>query len=328
MHVHDRFLTLRLIAVFPFLLLPPLAGAYEVYRYTVDEADLLVYPLDLSLSLREKHRALHRVAETLQNGDSGRIAEFARIALLEMAALYEEEARRAAEYPDLGRNLKYARWRDAVLSHARDLYGVADSITPATAIELYRERTGELHLMIENVPFILSNPLIHDPHRLEKRIIQAYCRVAACDPDVLVFNGDKNTRTVTILANWIMTEDRPPEFVTSDGLHFIFTSLENRPLKQNACLRVAREIRLLVDTLKDARERGIFIDWENLDVRHLQGSRDYRITLNPFGDSLYMKFPELGRMSGWPEKISAWLRAQVEDEPFVQYFHGDELFGG
>jgi hypothetical protein len=328
MPVHYKTLTIWLISACLFFLLPSSAAPYEVYKYTAEEVDLLVYPLDLSLSMQQKHRALHSFAEKIQQETTGRIADFARISLYEMAALYEEEARRIWEYSDIRRNVKYARWRDATLSHAQHLYHVADLITPATSIELYMERTGELHLLIENVPFILSSPLIHDPYRLDERIIHAFCQVEACDPDVLAFNGDKNTRTVTIMANWVMTEGRPPEFVTNDGLHFIFSSIENRPLKQSACLRVIREIRLLVDTLKDARSRGIFIDWKNLDIRQLHGSYDYRIIINPFGDSLYMKFPELGIITGWPEKILAWLHAQVENEPFVQYFQGDELLGG
>jgi len=303
------------------------AFAYDVYQYTVPDSELRIYPADLMLSMRRQNTALNKIAEQLQTGSSQDIAEFARISLYEMAGLFEEEATRSfeGETIDIKEGARLNRWRRETLAYAQHLYHVADSITPLTHVELYIENTGELYFIIEGDPFILTSPLIRNPKVLDERIINSICQVKSCDPDILSYYEKENTRTITVQASWVMTDKNAPEFATIDGLHFIFSNIKNRSVKQIACLKVIKEMRLIADTLKDANNMGIYIDWDSLNIKPLYGSYDYRIAINHFGDSIYIKLPELHHISGWQNLVAPWLRAQVEDKEYQQYLYADEL---
>lgn len=303
------------------------ASAYDVYHYVVEDSELRVYPGDISLFMRRQHAALNKIAENIQAGTAEDLADFARISLYEMAGLYEEEAMRSLDgvSTDIQEGARLDRWRSVTLAYAQHLYHVAYSITPSTSVELSIENTGDLLFFIEGDPFILSSPVIRNPGVLDERIINSVCQVKSCDPDVLALHQEENKRTVTVQAGWVMTEDNAPEFVTIDGLHFVFNDLKNREVKQTACLKVIKEMKLIADTLKDAYNNGIFIEWEYLSIKPIYESHDYKIAINRFGDSVYMKLPELHYINGWQNLVTAWLRAQVEDKHYQQYLYADEL---
>ncbi|MBM2830418.1 MAG: hypothetical protein HW411_1208 [Gammaproteobacteria bacterium] len=303
----SAYFSISAVGLYLVLSLSNTVSAYEVYQYVVPDSELRIYPTDLSLAMRHQHAALNQIAEKMQAGTTQDLADFARISLHEMAGLFEEEAMRTfnGETVYIREGTRLNRWRSETLSYAQHLYNVADTITPLTSIKLYIENTGELHFVIEGDSFILSSPLIRSPKILDERIINSICRVKSCDPDVLTHNMEENTRTIIVQANWEIIEGNAPEFVTIDGLHFVFSDVKNRSAKQTACLQIIKEMRLIADTLKDAHDRGIHVDWDILDIKPLYGSYDYRITINRYGDSLYVK--------------------QVEDSDYQQYLYADEL---
>ncbi len=300
------------------------AYAFEVHRYVIQDSELRIYPVDQSLSRRQQHAALYGILEMMKQGTTQDLVDFVQVSLYEMAGLYEEEAMRSDKSTNKD-GFQFARWRNQALEFATNLYRVANSIDITTNLEVDIDSAGDLQMLIDGRPYILNSPQIAKPQILDERIINHLCSMRYCDPELLAVQQNKFKRTIVIEAAWNVTEENTPEYVTSDGLHFVFANLENRSRKQIALLKIIKEIKFIAETLKDAKSKGVPIEWESLSIKPFFGSYDHRISLNPFGDTVYIKLPELYRIGGWQEKIMPWIQAQVEEETYAQYLDGDEL---
>ena len=301
--------------------------AFEVHRYTVQDSELRIYPIDISLTRRHQHAALYNMLDIIKQGTRQDLVDFVKVSLYEMAGLYEEEAMRS----DTGTarsGFQFARWRNQALDFATNLYHAANSIDLYTPLGVEIDSAGELQMLVDGKPYILNSPQIAKPHILDERIINHLCSIRYCDPEILAVHENKFKRTIVIEAVWDIKSGEPPVYSTSDGLNFIFTNLENRSKKQIALLKIIKEIKFITETLKDAKNRGVPIEWESLSVKPFFGSYDYRISLNPFGDTVYIHLPELHRAPGWQEKFMPWIQSRVEGESYKEFLDGDEILAG
>lgn len=296
----------------------------DVHKFVVESPDLRIYPANITLSIRQKHVALNELAVRMKQGTKQDQTDFIKTALYEMAVLYDEEAGRQDKSTQ-DRSWSLAHWRNETHELATELYRTADSITSETPVDISIADTGEILLVVNKKLYIVSSPLINKPYLLDERIIGSICRIKYCDPGFLSTDRTENKRTIIIDANWVITEDEKPRYVTSDGLNFVFNSLENRSLKQIASLKVIKEIKLIAGMLSDASEKGIIMEWDTMTIKPLQGSYDYRININQFGDTIYINLPELHHVPAWQEMIMPWIRAQVEEKTVNQYLDGDKF---
>ena len=254
------------------------------------------------------------------------LADFIRICLTEMAALYEEAAMQTGEEgSSITEGMHLSRWRNDTLELANKLYHVADTIDPGMSLDIIIDATGELQLIIEDKIYILSNPVINKPYLLDERIINSVCSIRTCNDELIASHDHLNKREIIIDATWKISQADKPEYITSDGLHFVFNNIEDRSRKQIACLKVIKEIKFVAESLKEAKQKGIVLEWNNLTINPLYGSYDYRISLNTFGDSIYIKLPELHHVSNWEKLVLPWVRAQVNDVQYDQYLEADRL---
>lgn len=303
------------------------AQAFEVHRYTVQDSELRIYPIDIPLTRRHQHAALYNMLEIIQQGTRQDLTDFVKVALYEMAGLYEEEAMRS----DTGTarsGFQFARWRNQALDFATNLYRAANNVDITTDIEVDIDSAGELQMLIDGKPYILNSPQIAKPHILDERIINHLCSIRYCDPEMLAVQENKFKRTIIIEAVWDIKEGEPPVYSTSDGLNFVFANLENRSKKQIALLKIIKEIKFIAETLKDAKLKGVPIEWESLSVKPFFGSYDFRISLNPFGDTVYIHLPELHHARDWQEKFMPWIQSRVEGESYKEFLDGDEILAG
>ncbi len=311
---------LLLILFLSVLAMPVLA---ETHRYVMEDSELRVYPVDIAMTRRAQHAALYTLADTMIYGVAEERMAFAKAALYEMAGLFEEEALRSA--PSGREGFNYAHWRNQTLDFATELYQAANSIEITTPLDVVIVDTGEMHIIINSKLYILTSPQITKPHALDERIINHVCSARYCDPELLAITENKFKRTIVIEAIWDVTEDNTPEYQTIDGLHFLFTDMENRSKKQIAALKVIKEVKFIAETLKDAKSKGVPLELASLTIKPFQGSYDYRISLNTFGDTVYLKLPELHQVNHWQETFMPWIKAQVENEEYEQYLDGDEV---
>lgn len=296
----------------------------DVHIYNVEDSELRIYPTDITLTMRQKHAALNDLALMMNQGTAEDRTDFARIALYEMAVMYEEEALRQDKSGE-NNGIGLIRWRNETAALASSLYNVADSIDLTTPVDISIADTGEIHLSIYEKLYILSSPLINKPYLLDERIINNICRMRYCDPEIYSVEKVTNKRTIKIDANWVISENEKPRYVTSDGLNFVFDNIEKRSKKQIASLKVIKEIKLISETLKEARQKGVLIEWDTMTIRPLLGSYDYRINVNQFGDTVYVKLPELHHITDWQPQVMPWIHAQVNEKPIDQYVDADEF---
>ena len=301
--------------------------AYETYRYKVDadDARLIIYPSNVTLTLHQKHAVLYKIAMEMKAGSSQDLAEFIQISLREMALLYEEIATRKDEKPDDSITDNKRNWRKETIKVANELYAAADRVDPGRNLDVSMDDTGELLITVDDEIYILSNPVINKPYLLDRRIIDTVCISRYCDPEKIRDQEVTASRDIVIRAGWIISEGNKPVFATDDGLYFVFADLAHRSEKQISSLKVIREICMIVDLLDEASKKGISLDWDKVSIKKLYGSYDYRIQLNDFGDSIYAKLPELDHVPDWRDKVSPWIRARLEDRQVDHYLDGDAL---
>ena len=298
------------------------AGA-DVHRYEMENPLLQIYPANMQLTKQQQHAALYALANDMKARGGEDLADFVRIGLYEMAALYEEEARRAGASED-GKSLAY-QWPDTTMTYANDLYRTADAVTAATMIDIAHDDTGELMFIINGRPWLLSSPVLDKALLLDDRIINRVCREISCDAVATALEEGANKRVIVIDADWEIAMGKPPAYVTGNGLHFVFRDLDNRSAKQIACLKLIKEMELLAGALRDAVIRGVTIDQDQLAIQSLYGSYDYRVSLNRFGDTIYIKLPELHHVRDWTTQLWPWLRARMDGRTIEHYLQADAM---
>ena len=320
------YLFLNIFIIFiGVLATPQYAVAFDTHRYFVEDSELRIYPTDVTLTIRQKHAVLYELASTMKHGTARDLADFIRISLSEMAALYEEAALQPGDVRSITESVHLSRWRNDTLELAKKLYYAADTVDPGMALDIIIDDTGELQLIIEDTIYILSNPIINKPYLLDERIINSVCGIRVCNDELISIHDHLNRREIIIEAAWKISQSAKPEYNTSDGLHFVFDNIEERARKQIACLKVIKEIKFITDSLKEAKQKGVLLEWENMTIKPLYGSYDYRISLNTFGDSVYIKLPELHHVSDWENLVLPWIRAQVNGVQYDQYLDADKL---
>jgi len=299
--------------------------AFDTHRYFVEDSEIVVHPTNVTLTIRQKHMVLYELANSMKQGTAQDLADFIRISLYEMAALYEETALQPDDESSIKEAVHLSRWRNDTLELAENLYHVADTVDPGMSLDVTIDDTGELHLIVEDKIYILSNPVINKPYLLDERIINNICSIRLCNDELIAIQDHLNKREIIIEATWKITQAEKPEYITSDGLRFVFNNLENRSRKQIACLKVIKEIKFITESLKEASQKGILLEWDNMTIKPLYGSYDYRIFLNTFGDSVYIKLPELHHVSGWEKLLLPWIRARVNGLEYDQYLEADQI---
>jgi len=294
-----------------------------VHRYEMENPLLQIYPANMRLTKQQQHAALYALANDMKVRGGEDLADFVRIALNEMAALYEEEARRSGA-SEAGKSLAY-RWTDSTMTYVNDLYRIADAVNATTPIDITLDNTDDLMLIIDGRPWLLSSPVLDEPLLLDDRIIDRVCREMSCDAESTALEEEAHKRVIIIDADWVVAGNKPPEYVTSNGLHFVFKDMDNRSAKQIACLKLIKEMELLAGSLRDAVIRGVPMDRDPLTIQSLYGSYDYRVRLNRFGDTLYIKLPELHHVQGWTTLLWPWVRARMDDRKIEHYLQADAM---
>ena len=314
-----------LIAVFAIAITP--AYAYNVFTFSVEQPELTIHLQNTPLSNQQKHTALSNIAMQMQSKPAGDLTEFTKVSLSEMSLLYEEESIRARHKhpPTIKKRQKLYRWSSSTLKYAHYLQSVSDSIDIETPIELHIGNAGELLFIINGHPFMISGPLINWPDILEQRIISTICNYKDCDFEFPWLQREPEKKNIIVKAGWRLDEKKQPEYVSNDGLHFIFNDIKNRTHKQEVCLNIIKELKLIAYALKDTSDKGIFVDWNYINIKPDTEDSHHNLIINAFGDAVSVNLIELAKTPELTQLALAWIKAQVESRPYQQYLYADEL---
>lgn len=300
----------------------------ETFIYIDDKPDLWIYPQDPVYQAWYKHVDLIKLANQMQDGGEEQLSLFTKTALTQMAMLYEQEAvkSRQEDASSARQNFKKSRWRQSALEYAEQLRQVSDQINSSSEIVLYIEEYGEPTIVIDGKPFILTSPDMKKSGLLYTAIVEELCTKEICGQDIKKQDSEKDKIKIVINAKWKISAMEQPEFFSEDGLHFVFNDLKDRKKKQEICLQIMRELRLISDTFMEISREGVSIDWDVLELELISGTYGHKVIINHFGDSLMMDLIYLGQIETLPREAFPWMQARVEGQATQQRFiHADKF---
>jgi hypothetical protein len=180
--------------------------------------------------------------------------------------------------------------------------------------------------VIDGKPYILTSPDLKKSGLLYAAIVENLCGQGICLQDDETQEVEDNKLRIVVKAEWKMAVDSKPEYLSEDGLHFVFSDLQDRKKKQEICLRVMRELGLIAESLKEISNKGVSIDWDVLDLELISGSYGHKLIINSFKDSLVMDLIILGQNDNLFTQAIPWLKATVKGEIVQHRFdEADEL---
>lgn len=258
------------------------------------------------------------VAQIREGGPYDR-QDFARMALEEMASVYEEEVTRAAQKPprraeDWG---GYRRWMDTSARQATEYRVLAASISDASVINVVLDGPGTVRLIIDGRNVILAGPRIDGPDVLEARIVERACLYWVCSLPVLSgaqgadgYTDGAETETPTWRAggSWSFAQNRGPEYVTANGLHFRFADMQALQKKEAASRALASDLTTVAEVAGYLAQQGWPIEWDFLRLGPASGGQ-HTLLLNAFGDSVSIDVHDARRLADALPPARDWLRA-------------------
>ena len=261
--------------------------------------------------------AFVQLAATVSRAPAAERVDFARTAILTMADQYwvEVDKARAQLHADPERRRKALRWSAATLEYLHQLYDTADLIDDSTLVEIVPGAGDSVHLIVNGAPVVLSGPRIGDPDSLGREIVSAFCRLRPCvvdapvAPESLRSDGEVSGNSGS---GWSFADGAGTTFVTGDGIHFMFSSIQDRERKQKAALALAHDVRQIANALTDVAIQGYEIEWDRMRLSDSPVAGEHKLMVNRRGDYLLLRIPSLGRSTAFFTTSLSWIRARVE----------------
>jgi len=298
----------------------------ETFIYIEDKLALWIYPQDPVYQAWYKHADLIKLAKQMEDDGKEHLILFTKTALTQMAMLYEQEAVKSSreDVSDLRQDIKKGRWHHTALEYAEQLRQVSDQINSSSEIVLYIEEYGEPTIVIDGKPYILTTPDLKKSGLLYAAIVEQLCRKEVCGEDIKKQDNEQDKFRIVINAEWKISETENPEYYSEDGLHFVFNDLKDRKKKQEICLQIMRELRLISESLMEISNKGISIDWDVFRLEHISGSYGYKLIINRFGDSLAVEVVYLGQIDRLLAETIPWMQARINGQSTQKIFnHAD-----
>ncbi len=297
---------------------------------------LLLFALP-PLSAATSPPPLTRLALSLIDQPGPLRADLAYAALVELADAYALEAERARQEPrerSRGRDLR--RWSAAVEQMANEYAALADRVTAMTEVEVRAGPDNSLHLVVGGKPVLVNGPRPREQSALEQRIIERYCSLNLCDPDLVVpgvvagsATGTATSRTRSrVTPHWSFSQ-AGPICETDDGLEFQFREQVELGHKREACATIVDELQLLAGELSRRIHAGTRVDWNALAIRDRPEGELYSIRLNNAGEEIRLPLPTLADKPKLFALLRPWLAGKVKGERYhLVVINADQFFRG
>ena len=273
---------------------------------------------------------LNRLAAVISQAPVEVRADFAAVALAELAATHSAEADRArAEARHRPGERDLLSWAAAADAYARELQALADDIAGAASIEVGTGLGPEAvaHIGIDGRLVMLTIPRPRQRPMFEQRVIEEFCSHFRCE-DYLSDHQPSQAllQPVATQPRWSFSQQAGPACSTGDGLVFQFTNTTDLALKRRACSRVTGELNMLAERLAHEIALGVRVDWNRLAVLDVPGEARQLVTLNGDDEGLMLPLralavaPELFRL------LRPWLAARVDGNSYrLVLINSDDL---
>lgn len=252
---------------------------------------------------------LIQLALHLEVADNELRYEFIYLALAEMYNTYTDELDRS--YKKLPRDpkkrAKISRWRYAIQSYIDSLDNMFLLLDSGQPIDFFISPQNKIILLIAQQPVIISGPNTGANKQIESNIVNEFCQRYDCrEYFAEAIDSERNTIGAGVTdkqldyydsttSYWSIKNNMQAEFITSNGISFVFKNFKNRSEKELWASSLVNELEVLNDSLNDAHNKGNRIQWSFVNIHELPLTDNaYKISINSNGDFIKISLPILG----------------------------------
>lgn len=278
---------------------------------------------------QQKSRFL-RTVEAISEQSVEIRAEFARVALQQLALAHSLEAELAREELAASSDpQKLVGWAAAVDRFANDLTrmarelenyesenfadGFGSDFSNHLSVAFSYTGQGVVALTGTGRMIILSHPRYEQQRALEQSILKEFCARESCDSFVEIPLSSKPNIPVTtavVKPAWNFTEEG---YVCSlDGIDLVFPSDGNLRQQRMNCAAIMQEIMRLRDEVTWQVRHSVAVAWNEVSLFATPIDNEHRVQLNRAGDSILLKLPLLAANSNLLGAAIQWLRRRIE----------------
>jgi hypothetical protein len=245
-------------------------------------------------------------------------ADFAVIAIAQMAEVHRAEAERARqEAPQLAKDRDPLRWAGAVDAYAAQLLAIADAISPQTTVIIKTGAANDVYLVIDGTPVMVNGPVATQQVAFEQQIIERYCTLYPCNELLAGYQAPlPPSQSDQAATHWSFSQNAGPVCSSADGLEFQFRDMENLPGYRKACAQIMAELDTLVRGIRHSRSSGVRVEWNSLAIHALSGSEHHQITLNTAGAVILAPLPGLATTPQLLTLVGPWLASRVSGNSY------------
>lgn len=277
---------------------------------------------ELASGLPAKQPLLIQIAMVVEESPLPMRRDFAWLAITEMAKMYSEEADRARlETRHTTRARDAGQWAVSVDNYAEKMQARADSMTPASTVEVIIGSDKGINLYVDGEPVIVTGAFGGQQQAYEQRLIEQFCVLYLCerllvDFDLSVASTNVITKKrTTNAAYWSFSQYAGPVCMTDDGLEFQFRDASGIKQKRAACSQIVSELYDLVEVLARKHSQGIMVDWSGLVIQPMAAGEGHQLMLNS-SDNIYLSLPGLAASKDLFRLVRPWLAARTNGNDF------------
>ena len=251
-----------------------------------------------------------RIVQTLIANQSESQADFAQIALAELAQVYMAEADLARkEAGDPGANKsKLLGWSVAVDQYANQLLSLQEAITAGFPARLALDSDQAVTVVVQGRRLMLGHPRRGQQAAYEQRILADFCTQKPCDS---LAGGDTELTPIPVSAGVVMPvwsfSTRGP-VCAYEGISVQFSGPQDLSWGKSICAQLMQEARTLATEIAWQRLQGVAVDWAGLSIVPTPHRPEHLVQLNSAGDSVLVSLPLMYGSVGLLRDLTPWLR--------------------
>ncbi len=264
-----------------------------------------------------------RTVAALQDADAQWRADFARIALAQLAEAYTHEAELALTDPKLTPGER-RRWSRGVEQYGNQLLFLQMDIEAGLEVNLYMAPATGAVLEAGNQQVVLTFPRPRQQLAYEQAVLEQYCQLYDCSQlsvAAAVPAPPRPAGSVTPL--WAFTEAGGR--CSYDGLKLQFSLGGNLSEQRQLCQALLAEVAALLDELTRQQQYGVYIDWPGLSVSAVRQGEEHAVRLNSSGDSVLLPLPVISGLPQLLPRLHTWLAGKSRGEAASLTLSAEEI---
>jgi len=268
---------------------------------------------------------LMQVVDSLREAPAQLHMDFAALTLEAMVQAYEDELETSGQgrSADAARARRLGRWQQATAIQLQELHQALQWLAVAQQVRARADRQGQVLLLLDGRPVLVSWPRMSDRHVREARLVERFCALHPCGETHAEGSARVTHEAGDVRGSWSFSQDRRPAWESESGVRCEYPDMRDRPVREARCQALTAELESLARVLAQVRREGGRIEWQTIRV-HDEPGGGQRVTVNEREDYLLLP-PGLlsSRALIWPA-AGRWLeRRGVGERAAETVWRGD-----